>query len=228
MEHQDIFELCKKMARLYGHSKNGLEGSEYMFYADPLGCDFEIHYHNVMAHGVGEMRQSISVFLGGRDIYSQSETTANYGKNYIPGNWEELVEELDKYELHLRSEEPYVLSHSLIELCRREAARNRVFFEKYTKLCVEIAKEDGERKEYEHSVDFVVEREVKGGKIKIEFQESAHSGNEIYLNVGGEKIFVYRWGREDDPHGMLNEKGKITANGAKWKDIWWTFLKSRH
>lgn len=199
-----------------------------MFYADPLGCDFEIHYYNVMAHGAGEMRQSISVFIGGREVYSWSETTAKYGKIFVSGNWVELVKELDRYELHLRSEEPYAFNHSLLELCKREAKKNREFFEKYTKLCVEIAKKDGERKEYEHSVVFVVEQEAEGEKIKIEYRKSAYSGNEIYLNVGGEKVLIYCWGREDDPHGLLNEKGKITANGEKWKSAWWTFLKNRN
>lgn len=228
MEHRDVFDLCKKVAVAYGyHRKTNI--SEHVFYADPLGCDFEIHYSGAMAVESDKSRQMVRAYLGGREVYAWSESLSlsQYDEIYAPGCWEELLSKLEKCELDSTLGEPMAITHSLVESCKREAMRNRKFFDKHVEQCVKIAKDSRpvmrDRGQSYHVVKVVGEK-----LVEIDFSEDIFSGNEVFLEVDGKKIFVYRWGREDDVQGSLNEKGKIFDDGAWWRDIWWKFLNSRY
>ena len=142
MKYKKIFEDCKTLALRCGHYEKNPGVSEYAVYMDSFGCDFQVYYYNTFSRGVGEMRESVSVFLGGREVYCYYEHEPSWEK-FVDGKWKELVSGLYSYHLHARLEENYCINGTLLELCKSESRRNRKKLSKYCGLCVIVSKKHG-------------------------------------------------------------------------------------
>ncbi|MBR3252700.1 hypothetical protein IKF84_01340 [Candidatus Saccharibacteria bacterium] len=144
MDREKILESCKKLVLKCGYNR-GRETD----YFDDFSCDFHIK-HTRFDTVSPKKRDSLEVYLGGREIYDHLGVD-------VPGiepletdlDWLDLADELFLYEIHKYAcDEPYIVNSSLIEFYRRKASDNRKFLEKYFKIGMALAEQQGSAKIY--------------------------------------------------------------------------------
>ena len=221
MKHNDVYESCKSLAMLYGETKWNYSNCEHAIYMDSFGCDLQIFYADILFLGVGERRKSVIVFLGGREVYSFHEDYPD-SELFVKGHWTRLVGELSRYEYDLRVGRGYVINGTLLELCRREAIRNREFFNKYRDMCSFLAKKQGICKKVLDAVlRYEIEKTIDEHRVEIYFTETLHrarmdSEDEIELLFDGKRVFVFH-SNSSDVGGLFDEKGEYIP--GEWEKI---------
>lgn len=141
MDREIVLESCKRLVLKCGYNRGNKTD-----YFDEFGCDFHIKHEKLKAR-LPEKRDSLEVYLGGRQIYDHiGANMPGHGVRLLETDfdWLNLVDELFLYEIHKYAcDELYVVNSSLIEFYRRKAAINRKFLEKYFDIGMALTKEQG-------------------------------------------------------------------------------------
>lgn len=220
MKYKSIYEDCKNLVS-YGVTGGDSKNFRHETYLDSFGCDLQIYLNCMLCHLTGKMQESIKVYLGGRKVYSFSDGRPD-NEYAVGGYWRKLISELRHYELARYLEESYVLNDTLLELCRRESARNRKIMNKYCELCLLLAKQKGEMKiisEKTHYYKF--EGVIDGHKIRVYMTERTPSGkisheDNVELSFDKKSVFSFYF-NSNDAGGLFDDKGDYTP--GEWEKI---------
>lgn len=219
MKYEDVYENCKRLVS-YGETSGRSGVFEHEVYMDSFECDLQIYRSDTLYRGLGEMRESMSVYFGGREVYYFDEYNPDW-EFIVKGYWEKLVAELWRHELAVYLEEPHNIGGTLIELCRRESARNREKFNKYCGLCIPFVRRNGIKTESKASCRYKYTDQVDGHNFEINLREMTPKEKNIYndcieLLFDKKRVFVYRYNCSN-VGGIFDEKGKYTP--GEWERI---------
>lgn len=204
MEFKGAYESCKYLVLKYGYA-NGDGRDETVsdaIYLDPCDCDFRIYYCRLpdLINDNGEKYEIVQAYIGGRCVYYYDAWASNEKEEYfVKGNWYDLTFALRDYYGCKSSEKFIWKEHTLIQLCKKEAERNRTMLKKYFDICHDILLKNGLNKSTKDDRALYKYRELVGGKVvEIESAESLckseHDHNRIDMLFEGKKVFWYRWG----------------------------------
>lgn len=221
MEYKNIYDDCEALAMRYGEVYKNRDLSEHATYIDSFGCDLQIFYSNILYLGIGERRKSMNVYLGGRKVYAFHEDYPN-SEYLVDGHWVRLVEELGRYEFDLHMEESYVINGTILELCRRESAKNREILNKYREKCYLLAKGQGVSKNISDMTScYKFDRIVDGYRVEIYLSERSPRvgvsyNDEIELDFDKKNVFIFNF-NSSNVGGLLDDKGKYIP--GEWEKI---------
>ena len=181
-QKKEVFEKCKELALKYGRRQEVLMVSLTVEYEDPFGCSLYILYKEVDWKRMMASRNSIQVYLGGREVYFLDEYTGD--EYYESGNWERLIDFLLG---------PHAYNRSLIGACKNEADKNEALLLKYLLGCGALARAEGAfyRTSYGTS-RYVFAAVSKTHELKILLNHG--SLNHLFIWYDGTGVFSYRWG----------------------------------
>ncbi|MBQ3432906.1 hypothetical protein IJG22_01245 [Candidatus Saccharibacteria bacterium] len=219
MKYKDVYENCKRLVS-YGETSGRSSISEHEVYVDSFGCDLQIYRSDILYRGIGEMRESMYVYFGGREVYYFNEDNPDW-EFIVKGYWEKLVVELWRYEIAVYLEETYNVNGTLLELSRRESAMNREKFNKYCGLCVSFVKRNGIKTESEASRYYKFIDQIDGYKIEVYLREMTPREKKDYcdcIELYFDKKIVFRFNYNcSNIGGIFDEKGKYTP--GEWERI---------
>lgn len=221
MKYKSVYESCETLAMLYGEVHRNPGFSEHATYIDPFGCDFQIFYSDMLYLGIGERRKSMNVYLGGRMVYSFHEDHPNW-ECLVNGHWIRLVEELSRYELDLHVGEAYIINSTVLELCRRESAKNREILNRYREKCSLLAKSRGVFKKISDRTSYYkFSRVVDGHWVEIYLSEKSPKAgvscdDEIELAFDKKNVFTFHF-NSSNVGGLFDDKGDYTP--GEWEKI---------
>lgn len=166
----------------------------------------------MLYRGIGKMRESLHVYLGGREVYSFNENNPDW-EYFVGGYWQEVILELQKYEIAVWAGETYNVNGTLLRLCTMEAKRNREILNKYFELCVRLVEKrgnvrinSGKKCIYEckvfsdrHTIELLLEKRVPDARVDYE--------DKIKLYFDGEVVFCFYW-HCSAVGSRFDEKGK--------------------
>ena len=197
MKYKDVYEKCKKLASC-GETSEKPGVFEKEVYIDSFGCDLQIYRSNVRFPGLSKMQESIKVYFGGRRVYAFYETHPDW-ESVTNGYWEKLVADLWNYERAIYWEDSYSVNGTLLELCRRESARNREILNGYRENCILLVRRSGVLKIYNSGTSVhSLKKAVDGHTIEILLVEKPHKEekdrwNKIELYFDRKIKFSFYW-----------------------------------
>ncbi|MBR0480192.1 hypothetical protein IJJ49_02965 [Candidatus Saccharibacteria bacterium] len=140
----------------------------------------------------------------------------------VKGHWKKLVTELWRYELATYLGESYNVNGTLLELCRKESAKNRENLNKYCRLCVTFAKRNGTRTESEISRRYRFKDQVDGHNLEVCLMEMMPKDGDrllydyIELYFDGKIAFDFHYNC-NVAGNMFDEKGEYSP--GEWERI---------
>ena len=212
MNHKKVYDSCKHLALSHGVVKENPGVSKSAVYIDPLGCDLQLHYSDVIFLGIGEMRESLRVFLGGREVYSFDEYDSS--EHFVGGYWKDLIPELFNFEVSATLEEVYRINNTLIQLVKEESARYSQKLHKYRDICLSLVKNQGKiSRKNEGKTSYELEKEFNGHTVLILLNERMPNHQADYWNdveLFFDKKFAFRFNWNCNLTGsILDEKGEF-------------------
>lgn len=217
MKHKRVYEDCKNLV-FYGETIIDSKNFKCETYLDSFGCDLQVYRIYTLSYETDAMEESIEVYSGGRKVYSFNDKRPD--KEYIVnGHWERLISELWHHELARHLGESYTANGTLLELCRKEAMRNRKIMNKYREFCVLLAKEKGKIPEGARHYKF--EEEVDGHTMKVYMSESVPKENasfegNVELTFDKKNVFSFYFD-SSDIGGLYDDKGNYIP--GEWEKI---------
>ena len=218
MKHKEVYDSCKKLALSHGMVRENPGVSKSAVYIDPLGCDLQLHYSDVIFLGIGEMRESLRVFLGGREVYSFDAYDSS--EHFVGGYWKDLVPELSNYEVSAVLEEVYRINNTLIELVKEESARYNQKLHKYRDICLSLAKKQGKiSRKNERKISYELEKEFNGHTVLIMLNERAPNHrtdywDDVKLFFDRKFVFSFSWNCSLI-NSIFDEKGRYFS--GEWE-----------
>lgn len=220
MKYKSIYEDCKNLVS-YGVIGGDSKNFRHEVYLDSFGCDLQIYLNCMLCHADGKMHESIRVYLGGRKVYGFNDGRPD-SEYAADGHWKKLVLELWHYELARYLEESYVLNDTLLELCRRESARNRKIMNKYREFCLLLAQKKGKMKKIsERTHCYKFEDVIDGHRMRVYMTERTPNGkigSEDNVELSFDKKFVFSfYFNSSNVGGLFDDKGDYTP--GEWENI---------
>ena len=221
MKYKNIYTICKELALKYGKADKKVDSSEYAVYVDPFGCDLQIYYYNRFYRGIGEMKESMCIYLGGREVFYYDEYHPDW-ENYVDGHWKDMVQELSYYNFCITMEETYNVNNTIVELCKMESKRNRDFLCKYRDMCSSLAKRDGGPAiTDEGDFSYKMEKSVNGVLLEIYLKERAPRRrrdfeDKVDVYYGKQNVFIFHWNCSS-VGGIFDDKGKYVR--GEWEQV---------
>ena len=210
LEKSPMYELCEELAskRIGGFCKDGNS-----VYIDPFGCGLEIS----LAKNRDGRFVDLKVFFGEREVFSE-ESFQNDHEYVDEGHWADLVWELNEYEKEqgntMMEELPYI-SHTLIDICKREANVNRAIMKQLRKKIFDVLSEYGNNtSEDDDDAERYVARFEDNGDVYtfgIRIRDCGRSA--LFVRWDKRLVFSYDWIGGID----MDENGRGKLYRGKWE-----------
>ena len=221
MQHKKLYEDCTSLL-LYGETIENSKVCVRETYVDPLGCDLQI-CRSCWSYKTGEKRKNIRAYFGGRQVYNFSDYSPGC-EFAVVGYWKRLLPVLWKYEISKGFEESYAVNGTLLELCRRESARNRKIMNKYYEIGLLLAKKKGRMDTIAERIYlYKFEENVSEHNIKVHMAERIQKDgefgifhDEISIVFNQKTVFSFYF-NSDDVAGIFYDKGEYIP--GKWEKI---------